>query len=213
MPHVLHRLFQLIAAVTVSLAFSSAALANPDAEKFAGGLVEQAMTILHDKTGSDPARAARLHTLVMQNLDARKTALFALGSYQRGLDHKTVDNYVAAFTDYITAVYEARLKKFRDLDIKVVNSIDNAPTDTTVITQGKPSADMRDKDSIIIGLRLTGGGGRYKIVDVQIAGIWVSIHEREEFAKMLSENNANLHALTSYLADQTAQIKAGAKQV
>ena len=201
-----------LAFFALAVAFGATpARADKAAEEFTNGLLQRTTATLRDLKAGEAARSTRLHQLVMQNLDARKTALFALGNYQRGLDRRTTDAYVAAFSDYITAVYEARLKKFRDLDIKVVNSIDNAPGDTTVITQGKPTDDHRDKDSIIIGLRLNGGGGRYKIVDVQIAGIWVSINQREEFAKLLSENHADLHALTAYLNDQTAQIKAGAK--
>ena len=60
--------------------------------------------------------------------------------------------------------------------------------------------------------RLNGRPGRYKIVDVQIAGIWISQEERETFATMLSKN-ADIRALAAYLAGETVQIKSGTKRI
>jgi ABC-type transporter MlaC component len=207
---------KLVSAAVLTVAFfmsagSGTALANPDAEKFVGALMDQGQAIL--KNQNDAARHAQLHQLVIQNVDARKTALFALGAYQRGLPRQAVEQYVAAFTDYITTIYETKLEKYRDLDIKVLNSLDNGPNDATVLTQGKPANERAAKDPIIIGFRLAGGAGRYKIVDVQIAGIWISIDQRERFADMMSKNNGDIHALTGYLTGTTAQIKSGEKKV
>jgi ABC-type transporter MlaC component len=191
---------------------SASATAGREAEQFAGGLLQEVSLILRDN-GGEAARADRLHQLVMHNLDARKTALFALGGYQRQADPKIVDEYVAAFTNYITTVYEARLRSFRSFDFKVVNSMDAGQGDTTVITQAKPTVERRGASPVYIWLRLSPAAGRYKITDVQIAGLWVSIHEREKFARILSENHADLRALTNYLNYQAAQIKAGSRQV
>jgi phospholipid transport system substrate-binding protein len=207
---------KLFSAALLSVAFAitagaGTALANPDAEKFVANLMEQGKAILHNN--DDAARRSQLHQLVMQNVDARKTALFALGAYQRGLPRQAVEQYIAAFSDYITTIYETKLEKYRDLDIKVLNSLDNGPNDATVLTQGKPANERAAKDPIIIGFRLAGAAGQYKIVDVQIAGIWISIDQRERFADMMSKNNGDIHVLTGYLADTTAQIRSGAKKV
>src|SRR6185295_3257312 len=125
--------------------------------------------------------------------------------YQRNLDPRVVEEYVAAFTDYITALYEARLRAFRTFDFRIVTSIDAGQGDTTVITQASPPREFRGRQSVRIWLRLSRATGQFKINDVQIAGIWVSMYQREEFARRLS-SNADLRALTSYLAYQAAQI-------
>jgi len=204
----------ILAFVLLLAASAGTARANPDAEKFADGLMQRGLAILRDNTGNDASRKARLHQLVLQSVDARKTALFALGNARRGLSPQAVETYVAAFTDYITTIYETRFEKYRELDVKVLSSIDNAPGDITVLTQGAIGKDKPgSKDPIIIGFRLNGANGNYKIVDVQIAGIWVSIDQRERFADMMSKNNNDIRALTAYLTGTTAQIKSGAKKV
>lgn len=206
-----------VAFLVLGLSLSAApgtALANPDAEKFTSGLMERGLAILRNNAGNEASRKAQLHQLVLQNVDARKTALFALGNSRRGLNSRAVEGYVTAFTDYITTIYESRFEKYRDLKIKVLSSIDNAPNDATVLTQGCTAKDRAGtKDPIIIGFRLLGANGSYKIVDVQIAGIWVSIDQRERFAEMMSKNNNDIRALTGYLTATTAQIKSGAKKV
>ena len=70
-----------------------------EAERFVGTLLQQATTVLRDTSSGETACRERLHRLVMESLDARKAALFALGPYQRQLDHETTEAYVAAFTD------------------------------------------------------------------------------------------------------------------
>ncbi len=209
---VLSKSFVFAALLTASFA-PTAAMADRDAEQFTGWLLQQTSAVLRDGSSGEAVRGDRLHQLVMQNLDARKTALFALGVYQRQLAPQAVDEYVAAFTDYITAVYESRLRTFRTFDFKIVNSMDAAPGDTTVITQATPPAEYRGKGPVFIWLRLARVGAQYKIIDVQIAGIWVSLYQREQFARTLSENHADLRALTSYLTYQAARIKAGNAQV
>jgi ABC-type transporter MlaC component len=193
----------VVAALFAAGSASAAAAGDRAAEQFAGGLLQQTAAVLHDNGGVGD----RLHQLVMQNLDARKTALFALGGYQRESDPQTINDYVGAFTDYITAVYEARLLTFRAFEFKVVTSMDAGQGDTTVITQARPTVEYRGQAPVFIWLRLSRAGGQYKIIDVQIAGMWVSIHEREDFARRLSANHADLRALTSYLVGQAAQIK------
>lgn len=183
---------------------------NDDAERFVGALLQQTTAVLRDNSCSEATRRDRLHRLVTENLDARKAALFALGPYQRELDAETTEAYVAAFTDYITAVYGTRLRSFREHKLKVVTSTDAARDDTTVITQATPPLEQRGRGGpVYIWLRISHASGQHKIVDVQIAGIWVSMYQREQFAKWLSENRGDLRALTHDLNLRAAQIKAG----
>ena len=187
---------------------------GPKAETFVDAMLQQATAILRDNRGGEGVCRDRLHQLVTENLDARKAALFALGPYQRQLDDPTADAYVAAFTDYITAIYETRLRTFRAHDFKVVTSTDAGHGDTTVVTQAVPPLEQRGRSGpLYITLRLSAASGQYKIVDVQIAGIWVSMYQRDQFAKWLSENRGDLKTLTLDLNSRAARIKAGTDQV
>jgi len=203
----------LLAALLTFLLASAPAQAGRDAEHYVGTLLQQTSVVLRDTYSSAADRRERLHGLLLANLDARKAALFALGPYQRDLDPQTTEAYVAAFTDYITAVYEARLQTFRTFDFRVVTSTDANQSDATVVTQATPPPEFHSRAPMSISLRISRAGGAFKIVDVQIAGIWVSMYQRDQFARRLAEARGDLHAMTSYLNAQAAQIKAGNAEV
>jgi phospholipid transport system substrate-binding protein len=192
-----------------ALAFSAPAsvAANPDAEAFAQRLIDQGVGILRNT--SDPARRQKFRDFIMQYADARKTALFALGNYRRTATEADVEEYVKAFTEYATAVYESRLDQYKGQTLKVVGSIDNKPNDVTV---NMIVVDPNAREQLRVAFRLLGSGGQYRFVDIQVAGIWLSIEQREQFAGFLSQNNGSVPQLTAHLSAQARQINSGMAQ-
>lgn len=182
---------------TLFLSFQLARAAT-DAEQFTQGLIDKGLAILRD---GGSARSSQFHQFALENLDVRKTALFALGSYKRNASEADVDAFVNAFRDYITAVYEVRLDEQKDKSLKVVNSLENKPGDVTV-----NSETTGGREPVKIAFRLMGSSGNYKVVDVQVAGIWISIEQHDQFASMLSKNNGDVKALTAHLVAQTQRM-------
>lgn len=180
------------------------ASANADAETFVQGLVDKGVAILRDNGAGDNARRAKFRDFITQYADVEKTALFTLGNYRRGAADADLQAFVNAFKDYATAVYESRLDQYKGQSLKVVGSIDNKPGDCTVNTVVQPV----EREPIRVGFRLLGGNGNYRFVDVQVAGIWLSVDQRDQFAAFLGQNNGNIPKLTGHLVSQTAQINA-----
>jgi len=194
-----------LAALIGAASFVSVAPANADAdaEQFAQHLIDQGVGILRD--ASIPARRAKFRAFILQYADARKTALFTLGNYRRRASDTEIDAFVSAFADYATAVYESRLDQYKGETLKVVGSIDNKPGDVTVnMVVVDPSA----PEQLRVAFRLLGGSGAYRFVDIQVAGIWLSIDQRDQFAAFLSQNNGSVPRLTAHLNAQAQQIMA-----
>lgn len=191
----------------LALAPVQTAVASPDAEAFTQRLVDTGVGILRNT--SDPARRTKFREFITQYADIRKTAMFTLGNYRRSANDGDVEAFVQAFQDYATAVYESRLDQYKGQTLKVVSSIDNKPGDVTVNTI---VVDPNAREPLRVGFRLLGGGGSYRFVDVQVAGIWLSIDQRDQFAAFLSQNSGNVPRLTAHLATQTQQISAGMAQ-
>jgi phospholipid transport system substrate-binding protein len=187
------------------VAFASAgpALADRDAETFAQGLIDRGVGILRNT--SDPQRRAKFREFILNYADARKTALFALGNYRRGANDADVEAYIKAFTEFATAVYESRLDQYKGQTLKVTGSIDNKPGDVTV---NMVVVDPGARDQLRVAFRVLGGGGNYRFVDIQVAGIWLSVEQRDQFAGYLSKNNGSIPALTAHLNAQARTIMA-----
>jgi phospholipid transport system substrate-binding protein len=198
-----------LAVLVVGASWMSVAPANAgqDAEAFAQRLIDQGVGILRNT--SDPARRAKFRDFITQYADARKTALFTLGSYRRGADEADLEDFVKAFTAYATAVYESRLDQYKGQSLKVVGSVDNKPNDVTV---NMIVVDPNATNPLRVAFRLLGGNNAYRFVDIQVEGIWLSIDQREQFAAFLSKNNGSIPRLTTHLNNQAQQIMAGAQR-
>jgi phospholipid transport system substrate-binding protein len=177
-----------------------------DVETFTQNLIDRGFAILRDDSVGDAARRARFHQFVVQNVDARKTALFTLGRHRRGVSDALLEQFVVAFRDFATATYELRLEERKDATLKVTNSVQHKAGDFTVNAE---ASDPDAKEPVKIAFRLLGLGGNYKVVDVQVAGVWISIDQRDQFEAILSKNGGDVKALISHLITQTASIRDG----
>jgi phospholipid transport system substrate-binding protein len=190
-------------------AAAATATAAEDAEAWAKRTIDQGFALLRDDTGGTTARRARFHAFIVNHVEARKSALFALGVYRRGADPAAIEEYAAVFSDYSIEIYESRLENYKDATLSVTGSIENRPGDITVNTLGSAP---RLREPARIAFRLQGAGGTFKITDVQVEGIWLSIELRDEFNALLGANGGDLRALTRTLVTRTNNLRTGNSQ-
>jgi len=187
-------------ALVFGFALTGAASANADAERFAQRLIDEGTALLNQ----DDSRG-RFHDFISRYIDARKTALFTLGQYRRGADEQTLNAFVDAFREYAIAIYEAKLRQRKSDRLRVTGSTDNKPGDIIVYaaTEGREGG-----QSSRVAVRLMGGSGNYKIVDVQVEGAWLSVEQRDQFGTFLGKNGGDISALNVHLREQTERIRA-----
>ena len=89
---------------------------------------------------------------------------------------------------------------------RVTGDVANKPGDITVqtVAEGGPL-----REPLRIAFRLAAGNGGYKIVDVQVEGIWLSVEQRDQFASVLSQNQGDIASLTASLKDRTTRLRSG----
>jgi phospholipid transport system substrate-binding protein len=179
------------------------AAANEDAEGFAKRTVDRGFAILRGENGNDADRQARFHAFIVEHVDARRSAMFALGPYRRGADAAVIDAYAAAFSEYTIKIYETRLDEYKNATLVVTGSVENKPGDITVNTLGK-ARNLREP--VRIAFRLSGANGSYKITDIQVEGIWLSVELRDEFGALLAVNGGDVAALTRTLVERTSRM-------
>jgi phospholipid transport system substrate-binding protein len=193
----------------LALAAATALAANDDAEAYAKRTIDQGLAILRDESGGVARHQTRLHAFILENVDARKSAMFALGPYRRGADAAVLETYAAAFTEYAIELYASRLETYKSATMNVTGSIENKPGDITVNTLGT-APNLREPARF--GFRLHGTSGSYKIADIQVEGIWLSVELRDEFMSLLSGNGGDIAALTRTLADRTSRLRRGSAE-
>jgi len=208
------RLAVLAAALVAALALTNvAAQANTPAEEFVQQNVQRGLSILKNHNIPDTQRRAEFREFLTSLTDIRRIALFTLGAARRTASPNDIDAFVNAFRNYAVAVYEARLNQYAGQFLKVTGSTERAPGDfvvATVLVDANGKVD--GPNPIEVDFRTQSANGKFVVVDVSIAGVWLALEERDQFSSYLEQNNENLPALTNHLQELAQQVHSGASQ-
>ena len=197
----------VVAAIGLTFALGLApASADDGARAFTQTLIDKGFAILRDTRMDEAARVRSFDDFIVEHMDARKTALFTLGHYRRGAPDGVVEPFVAAFTDYSTAIYGSHLVDYAAATLRVTGDIANKPGDVTVTTLAEGGG---LRQPLRIAFRLASAGGAYKIIDVQVEGIWLSVEQREQFASVLAQTRGDIASLTASLKDRATRLRSG----
>jgi phospholipid transport system substrate-binding protein len=192
----LSSLFVLIA-TTASAATPPVNLA--DAVAFMNQLWNRAVELLNNKT--DPAiRQARFRQLFHEDFDSAGIARFVLGRYWRSAREQEQREFVKLFEDYVVFVYTARLANFGGETVKIRGSRsdgDGVIVSADVISPGSTSPLRMD-------WRLVNDNRAYKINDVIVEGVSMTVTQRSEFASILQRNGGQVHGLIALMRQKAA---------
>ena len=180
----------------------SRARAADEAEAFVRSNLDKSYAILN-RDASD--RQAELRALLLSIVDTRRIASFTLGPYARGQSQPELDAFIAAFTDYLVAVYERGLDVYRGRILEVIGSTERAPGDVivNVVVDGQEAS----KTHIDFRVRREHGGANM-ITDLQVEGIWLALSQREQFIAYLQQHHGSIVELSSELQRKAEQMRA-----
>lgn len=197
-------------ALAATMALGSAAQASTPAESYVQENVQKGLTILDNHSISDAQRRSEFRDFLTSLTDIRRIALFTLGATRRTASPSEVDGFVDAFRDYAVAVYEARLDKYSGQYLRVTGSTERGAGDYIVNTVlVDPTGKSNGQEPIRVDFRVDSDNGKFVVIDVAIAGVWLALEERDQFTAFLQQNNDNVPALSAHLEQMAAQIRNG----
>jgi phospholipid transport system substrate-binding protein len=181
------------------------------AENYVSANVQRGLTILNNHTLPETERRAQFRDFLTTLTDIRRIAIFTLGAARRTASQAQTDAFVSAFQGYAVAVYESRLKAYAGQTLKVVGGREHGPGDYIVqTTLVDPTGKTEQQgEPIEVDFRVDNGNGRFVVIDVAIAGVWLALEERDQFTAFLEENNGNLGALITHLNELAARLRGG----
>jgi phospholipid transport system substrate-binding protein len=173
------------------------AIAQPSrdaqAEQFVQTQAQRSLDALNNHPGEDE-RAFR--AIVDEIADVPRITSFVLGKYGRTITPAQLQRFAPAFRAYEQNVYQAQLSNFHGRTVKVTGSIIRRPGDVvvnTVITGGDLT------EPLPVAWRVLGGGGTWKVVDVQANGVWLAITQQQDFVSTIDNHGGDIDALSSQL--------------
>lgn len=169
------------------------ALAANAAEDFVSVSIVKGFGLLNDTSMAVAERQQRFATFLLGLTDVRRVAVFLLGPYAAKNTPADLDDYVAAYRDYLMSVYQAYFALYAGQSLHVVSSRERAPGDyvvTTEITGGK---------AMPIDFRVRTDGASPVLLDVAVSGVWLALAQRDQFTAVLAQNNGDVKALSGHL--------------
>jgi phospholipid transport system substrate-binding protein len=189
----MHRRHLLLGAAALAASFAHPALAANAAEDFVAANIQSGFDILNDKTLDAATRRAKFAAFLLSLTDMRRVALFLIGPLAQSAAPADLDAYLAAYQDYILAVYQAYFALYAGQTLKVVSSRERAADDFVVSTQ------IAGGNPLPVQFRVRTDSGKPVLVDVNVAGVWLALAERDQFQSVLAKNSGDIKALTAHL--------------
>ena len=187
--------------------YGSAHAAERDlaAESFIQGVSDQTYDVLNDGGLSLDERKTAFHDIVLGAMDFQRIGLFTLASYRRRVTQDDIANFLDAFDDYAIAIYENRLGDYAGEKIQVVDSLvrkkSNGRSDVIV----ESAIHFKDgSEPLPVNWRLIEEDGGYRVVDIQVIGVWMALEQRAQFNSIMSQSGGDINELISHLKGTSA---------
>ena len=169
-------MFRALIASTALGLMALPALAGPEAEAVIEGAAQH---IADPEKGRETLR---------QSMDLDTVANFTLGKYARRVSEADRARFAEAFENYLLTSFEEQREKFRGAEITVLGSKDRSPTDSIVETRVKRPGE----EALTVRWRVIEKNGDWRVVDVEVLGLWLAIEQRAQIAAIMDRPRATI---------------------
>jgi phospholipid transport system substrate-binding protein len=196
-------------ALGVSLALASKARAAPaqSAEAFITTLANDALKTLSEKL-PEAEIEKRFRVLLEKNFDLRRIGRFVLGRYWNGASDGEKRDFQKLFEDYVVRSYSLRFSEYSGETVKVTGSRPQSQENSIVASQILPTD---GSPPVKLDWIVSKTGDDYRIIDVSVSGVSMSVTHRQEFAAVIEKTGGGVTALNKALQDKlngaTAALK------
>lgn len=186
---------------TLLLGVAEAAPSAPESA-FVDSLGQQALSILADKSMPREQAVAKFKAMLNVNFDLKAIGRFALGRWYNVATPAEQAEYMTLFTKMVERIYTDRFSLYSGETFAIMNSRIDAGDDTIVVSQvQRPNGPPVNVDWRV---RKQADGKTYKIVDVIVEGVSMSVTQRAEFASVIQRGGGNVESLLKMMRDRAA---------
>ena len=144
--------------------------------------------------GSKDALRPKFAALMNKYINVRGIASFALGQYQSKLAGAEKEQFYSLFSNYVASLFVAYAADFRGSGLKIIST--TMQGNFTTITSAIVSKGMGREQ---VKWRLASTGGAYRISDVNVKGVWLSIATKKRFGDVLKRSGGDFGPLLAEL--------------
>ena len=195
------RRFSIGAVLALAVSLTSASAIAAGAADFVRAAGARTFESLAEEM-TDEQRAARFRAILTETFDLPTIARFTLGRYWRRASKKQRDEYVKLFEEFIVQAYSHRFKDlsgrtFRVKQSRKLNARDQLVLSEIEVEKGKPP--------VRVNWRVRLRDKAYRVIDVVVEGVSMSVTQRDEFAAVIRSKGGKIEGLLDALRRKTGQ--------
>jgi phospholipid transport system substrate-binding protein len=167
--------------------------ATTASEKYVESIAQDVLALANSGVRGNSLRS-RFVSLLQRHSDIRSIAMFSLGNYQKELPSALRSRYFDLVVRYTAGLFAYYVDDFAGsgFDIKSSKSQGKAIiVDSAIRYQGGTSSPVK--------WRVVNVGSGFRVNDVNVRGIWLSLQMRDKFTSVLKQNKGDFGALLDYL--------------
>lgn len=169
--------------------------AGNGARKFIDGMAQRAVDFLAKTTMSQDQKAVEFRNLLQDSFDLETIGRFALGRYWNTATPDQRKEYQNLFRDMVVKVYSSRFKEYQGQKVETRSHRTDANGDVIVTSFIVPETGAE----IQVDWRTRNKNGKWKIVDVIVEGVSMSVTQRSDFSSVIQRGGGDMKVLLDYL--------------
>ncbi|HEX6980321.1 MAG TPA: ABC transporter substrate-binding protein [Alphaproteobacteria bacterium] len=190
---------QAQSAMSAAPATDAPAVALQEGSQFVTRLASRAIAELTTDALPAPERIARFRAMLTEAFDVPGIGRFVLGRYWRTATEAERAEYLKLFEDLIVQTYANRFQDFAGAQLRVLGTREGQDGDVVAMVE----ATLPGKPPARLDVRMRRNGGGFKIFDVLVEGISMSVTQRDEFAAVVQRNGGKVEGLLASLRERT----------
>ncbi len=181
----------LMASLVAGASYPAVAAVDP-AEKYVSGIADDVMRLANSGQGGNGLRN-KFAALLNRYINLRSVANYALGPYRSKLPGGKQSEFYRLVSNYAAALFVFYIKDFRGSGLDIISTSKQGKF-IVIHSAIKPGNEQ-------VRWRLSSGGGGFRVSDVNVKGVWLTIAMRDRFNRVLKQSNGNFEALFKELRE------------
>ncbi|MCB9965760.1 MAG: ABC transporter substrate-binding protein [Rhodospirillales bacterium] len=169
------------------------------AQNFIQNVSSRGLNFLKNKQLSEDQRKKEFRTLLRDSFDLKTIARFAMGRYWRQATDEQKKEYMSLFEDMVIDTYSQRFAEYQGQDISIDKARAEGDKDAIVNSQ---IVSGNGSPNVLLDWRVRYKDGEYRIVDVLVEGVSMTLTQRSEFSSIIQRGGGNIEALLAKLRDR-----------
>ena len=186
------------AALLIGLTFTSGAApvsaAVDPAEGYVGKIADDVMALANSGASGEVLRD-KFISMLNQYVNLRGIANVALGRYRKALPPGEKDEFYTLFSNYAATLFVNHVDDFKGSGLKIISTSKDDKFITIVSKiEGNGGGET-------VKWRLVAGDGGYRISDINVKGVWLTIATKKRFNDVLNRSKGDFEPLFAELRE------------